>query len=91
MKLTLSYLKASEIIADRHNLSGYQVEIEPKPIIEGSQTKPIFPLHQLILLVRGYRYRGDEKIAAIKAVREYGNRYGVSIGLADAKNFVESL
>lgn len=49
-------------------------------------------LTDLVRLVRSFHnYRYENKIAAIKAVRETGKRMGLDIGLADAKNFVEQV
>lgn len=89
MKLTVTYFEAAKRIADIHNVPPVDVQILPLPT--GHQDKPQFPIHEAVLLVRRFRHRSDEKIAAIKAVREFGSTHGVSIGLAEAKLFVEAI
>ena len=85
MKLLVQYTEAVEIIAERHNISPEKVEI----VAMNKQVS--IPIVALINEVKRYRYKEDQKIAAIKAVREEAERLGWYLGLYEAKIFVESL
>lgn len=55
--------------------------------------RPILPLHTIVSNLRDNypQHRTDQKIAAIRYLREQCALAGVFIGLGEAKQFVESL
>lgn len=64
------------------------VEIENLAV---SKPQSTIPITALAAAARRFDFKGSEKIAAIKAVRETATRHGFFIGLAESKFFVESL
>lgn len=98
MKITLTLPEARNII--RESIRGratatevaspLEVEIVGD-LIDRDATRPEFPLFDALRVVKTYRYKCEQKIAAIKALREFAATHGVSITLVQAKSFVESL
>lgn len=88
MKLTLTKTEVVELVNERSGLNIQEVEIDGLLV---SAERINFELMSFVRTVRQYRYKTDQKIEAIKAVRQLGHDMNMSIGLADAKFFVESL
>lgn len=56
-----------------------------------ADNKPTIDLEALVTAVRRYRYKSDQKIAAIKEVRQICSNAGIQCGLVSAKCFVEMI
>ena len=94
MKITLTPIEAEPILREHfQNIHGYSssVTVSVQSPIDLTKQGPELPISALITEVRRFRYQRDEKIPAIKAVRELCAKHGVHCGLAEAKYFVEAL
>lgn len=87
MKLIIQDFEAINILAEKHSVLPENIEIAY------SSHKPLLsiPMEALIKEAKNFNYKSDQKIAAIKAIRELASRKGFYIGLYEAKIFVESL
>jgi len=89
MKIILTQTEANDIarasMVERYP-EGTSVDIE-----RDSADMPSFPFGAMKEAAHALRYKQDQKIAAIKAVRTIAHNAGIHIGLVEAKNFVESI
>jgi ribosomal protein L7/L12 len=91
---TLSIREAEQKLIEKYGQEGgygdtYEVTIS-EPATNPTEQRSV-PISSLISIVRQYRYTSDQKIAAIKAIREHMHDRGFYVGLAEAKAFVEAL
>ena len=81
MKLTLTQSEASNLIARHYNVDNVEIVDNPRERLN---------LVLMDFVSEAVRFDRPNKINAIKAVRDLGDKKGFAIGLADAKFFVES-
>lgn len=86
MKIIYTTEEAAQIIQDQQSSPSCIIEVEPKHVPQKDCM-----IHQMILEVRRFNFKGGEKIAAIMAIRQMAEKSGFNIPLVEAKNFVESL
>jgi len=90
MKITYNYNEACEAL--KHNHAGnVEVSIDIASL-STPQTLPTCNIHEMLKIVRSFLYHtGSEKLAAIKAIREYAKQANFYLPLAEAKWFVENV
>jgi hypothetical protein len=86
MKIIYTIEEATEVLQDSNRSPNCRIEIEaPYHVV------PDFPIHAILVEARRFDFKGNEKIAAIRAIREKAKNLGYNIPLVEAKNFVESI
>jgi ribosomal protein L7/L12 len=102
MKIQLTTAEAAELVRDhlRRTDAFISVQVEPADVTitvtpppvasDNRKTVELMPLLNVARTARSLS-GGNDKIAAIKAVRDAASAQGIFIGLADAKSFVEAV
>jgi hypothetical protein len=88
MHITLSTTEAREHLLKRFEHLGADITID---IQDGLKAKPVLDLMELVRAVDSHHPSHMNKIPAIKAVRARADALGFSLGLAEAKWFIERL